>query len=529
MDQARPEEDTICVNKLCLIVPKQYTKTFKTALEAQNVLDKSRKITTANNVAVDGPRYSCLLTTVTSSVEVTLSGLLETSLFQDLVDKLSVTKAEPLLSRAFIESVLDARTTSQEISFSSRHNQPNALAQAVQAGLEAVLHRVAVCSPGNGTLEHLLQDFTKSYTIYSPLLLLPGHVSKTKFWAVCIAQLSTPQRRSFFETIAKRMTVSHVALNAPIPAWSSPLPPEEKADVTEDDCANVLRRPINITPLYGDFGSLKVDPQHPRLQDLGAAFWVSTRQSSIHYMWAPLHTMFSRGNIREKQRLLSLNSVKQAVDQGRQDGRGCSAVDLYAGIGYFAFCYLKAGVDWVAGWDLNGWSVEGARRGAIRNGWGVTVIRDQDGPGDVDGKCATGRDGPEGKERLRLFHESNEDASERTIRLRSAIPPIRHVNCGLLPTSSGSWRTALEVLDPDLGGWIHVHENIAAKDIMSKSGEILATISYLAGQASTDERGASSRGRPTLEHVERVKSYAPGVVHCVLDIYIPPAKNSDVP
>ena len=38
--------------------------------------------------------------------------------------------------------------------------------------------------------------------------------------------------------------------------------------------------------------------------------------------------------------------------------------DLYAGIGYFAFSYAKAGVGKVLCWEINPWSVDGLRRGA---------------------------------------------------------------------------------------------------------------------------------------------------------------------
>ena len=122
-----------------------------------------------------------------------------------------------------------------------------------------------------------------------------------------------------------------------------------------------------------------------------------------------------------------------------------------------------------------------------------------------------------------MFEESNEFALEKILRLRSSLPPIRHVNCGLLPTSRGSWETAVEAVDPAMGGWIHLHENIAVKDIEAKAEDIVREI-----QAIVDDepRGSVSQGSQKerqvgLEHVQKVKTYAPGVMHCVLDIYIP--------
>ena len=89
------------------------------------------------------------------------------------------------------------------------------------------------------------------------------------------------------------------------------------------------------------------------------------------------------------------------------------------------------------------------------------------------------------------------------------------MNCGLLPTSRGSWRTALDVLDKQAGGWIHVHENVAVKDIDLKAEEVRQAFQAM---LENDGRGGSVE----FEYVNRLKSYAPGVMHCVLDIHIPP-------
>lgn len=180
-----------------------------------------------------------------------------------------------------------------------------------------------------------------------------------------------------------------------------------------------------------------------------------------------------------------------------------SAVDLYAGIGYFAFSYAKAGVGRVLCWEINGWSVEGLRRGAEANGWGVRVVN-----GEME--C--------GEERLVVFQESNEQAARRIEGMRDSIPPVRHVNCGFLPSSKESWETAVEVLDPVQGGWIHAHENIAVKDIDSRKKTIVEIFAALAEK----HHGCHPVRQVHCEHLERVKDYAPGVVHCVLDISIIP-------
>jgi tRNA wybutosine-synthesizing protein 2 len=226
--------------------------------------------------------------------------------------------------------------------------------------------------------------------------------------------------------------------------------------------------------------------------------------------------MFSRGNIVEKARLLALPVMIESVtrsgsESGAADG-GCTAVDLYAGIGYFAFSYRKAGVEKVLCWELNPWSVEGLVRGAGMNGWSAVRMGVATDANDMDMGTETA------EADFLIFQESNELASGRIEQLRATIPPIQHVNCGLLPSSRGSWRTAVRAVDRVLGGWVHLHENLAVVEIGRKAKEIVQEIWRLAEK--------EGRGIVRFEHVERVKTYAPGVMHCVLDIWIGPIKES---
>ncbi|KAI4120593.1 MAG: hypothetical protein LQ347_007069 [Umbilicaria vellea] len=228
--------------------------------------------------------------------------------------------------------------------------------------------------------------------------------------------------------------------------------------------------------------------------------------------------MFSRGNITEKARILKMPvTIGEAAVHSSHKGNGYaaaavepewSAVDLYAGIGYFAFSYVRRGAAVVLCWEINLWSVEGLRRGAGANRWpDVTVVgRDSAVNGAGMGK-------------LIVYAEDNQLAAERIERLRPLIPPIRHVNCGFLPTSFPSWQVAVNVLDPLDGGWIHVHENIAVTDIAKRAQETVVLIkSYVA----TTPRPSQEQWTVSCPHIERVKSYAPGVLHCVLDVSITP-------
>jgi tRNA wybutosine-synthesizing protein 2 len=180
---------------------------------------------------------------------------------------------------------------------------------------------------------------------------------------------------------------------------------------------------------------------------------------------------------------------------------------LYAGIGYFAFSYAKAKCVKVLGFELNAWSVEGLRRGAGMNKWTCRVVDTDDLPEDLDLGF---------EDILTVFEMSNATAADVVERNRSKLPPVRHVNLGLLPTSSGAYEVAVRCLEPNLGGWLHVHENFASRDIIEQAEEVRTQIQKLA----RDLRGNAWMAE--LEHVEKVKTYAPGVMHCVLDIHLGP-------
>lgn len=347
-----------------------------------------------------------------------------------------------------------------------------------------------------------VHKLNRSYVVYGSMLLLPSTAydeldrHKTTTGAIDVDLLR------LYKLIAHHLKITHIAVTRPIP-------PQDDDHGTE----NSLRAPKNFTPLHGDFGPSTCHSP-PTREDFSTAFWTTAKQNGIYQVWAPRWTMFSRGNISEKARLLGLPSVALAVEEGEADGRGCAAVDLYAGVGYFTFSYLKAGVSKVVCWDLNPWSIEGLMRGAVANKWRARRVTDDDAldAGAVEGP------------RLLVFNEDNEMASARIQQARKFLPPVRHVNCGLLPTSMGSWKTAVEVLDTSVGGWLHLHENLAVNEIGPKVESIRQEIQRLAEERrqSTSDKNDVEAGPVTVENIDRLKSYAPGVMHCVIDIYIPP-------
>ncbi|RMJ28504.1 hypothetical protein PHISP_00631 [Aspergillus sp. HF37] len=369
--------------------------------------------------------------------------------------------------------------------------------------------------------ETLPSALPKRFTIYEPMLLLsPNALTAPPEWGALYAALDAQQRQTLHASIVRTfrsMGVTHLAINAPIASTD---------DYGEE---NRMRSPGGLVPLHGDFG---VDPRQqdtaaPGPSDFQNARWVRTVQNKgIVQVWAPVYTMFSRGNITEKARILGQQGWFEGLDGeslGNQDMGDVAVVDMYAGIGYFVFSYLRRGVRRVWGWEINGWSVEGLRRGCLENGWGCRVVK-VDSEGQVDGSVSGLVGSLDDSVRAVIFHGDNSHAAAVLGAIRQCMDSqgtwnsVRHVNLGLLPTSSPAWDNACRMVDPQKGGWVHVHENVDIRQIEQKREEIVTLLGAL--WRRTQGHRAPAEPVVACRHVEHVKTYAPGVMHCVFDVQL---------
>jgi tRNA wybutosine-synthesizing protein 2 len=393
-------------------------------------------------------------------------------------------------------------------------NQQSPVHKALRRALTTFL--CPSSSPHTLTVETLVTAFPNGYSVYKPMLLLPHNALSSAPWQSLISThpVNSEAMGRVWQSMVESVGATHIAINSPIPLSTSPTSTSSPSTITTSK-ENILRSPANLTPLYGDFGPAPTSHtiMSPTAVDFMNTLWVTTRQNGIWQTWAPLYTMFSRGNLREKARILTLPSVKTDLDSAS------AAVDLYAGIGYFAFSYKKSGEELESGikqvlcWEINPWSVEGLRRGAEMNGWTCRVFQSSEDERHhvlypVDNSHSSHVD-------LLVFQTSNEGAGRDYASVPSPKLPIRHVNLGLLPSSKLSWRVAVTMLDKQRGGWIHVHENVGIKDIETKRRAVEQEFQSLVAQV--DGLGTKDI---LVEHVEKVKMYAPGVVHCVFDVFI---------
>ncbi|XP_054851718.1 tRNA wybutosine-synthesizing protein 2 homolog [Eublepharis macularius] len=247
---------------------------------------------------------------------------------------------------------------------------------------------------------------------------------------------------------------------------------------------------------------------------LGEDGWVEQVENGIRCRFDVTRCMLSPGNITEKLRIASLRCAGEVV------------VDLYAGIGYFTLPYLvHAGAAFVHACEWNPHAVEALHQNLQLNG--------------VQHRC-------------RIHQGDNEKLELQDVANR--------VNLGLIPTSEEGWPVACRVLRKDVGGILHIHQNIESfpgkalqpgqdqqfpsplvskgkqdngvpggNDTVSDAGRrALGPVTRSAWQEWAKAAGTKIRmlledldGKPwrtNILHIELLKSYAPHVHHIVLDL-----------
>lgn len=390
---------------------------------------------------------------------------------------------------------------------------------------------------GAVSAETLRQEFPPAFNVYDDLLLLPAAfpVQAPTWMSILACRDDREVVQGFLATLAKELDVSHIAINGHVPAEAKG---EEnvvglalfvvgEASLTPEPAQ--IRHPSQITAVYGDLGPiLGPFPLHvPDATDFQQALWTQATQFGLRQIWAPRYTMFSQGNVSEKQRII--RSIKEP--------EAFTAIDMFAGIGYFALPYAKAGAANVLCWDINPWSVEGLRRGATANQYTVKVF----------GNSALGRsiehdvdevqaDVPE---KFLVFNESNELARQRLARLRRFLPPVRHANCGMLPTAAMAWANAVHLIDRRAGGVIHIHESCDERKLDERVAEIQGQVQSTLDEILTDLGMTEPRHDPgtlpqangataapdsravVVESVNKVKNMGPHIIHVVIDVRIP--------
>ena len=209
---------------------------------------------------------------------------------------------------------------------------------------------------------------------------------------------------------------------------------------------------------------------------------VRHKENGVIYNFDICNAMFSSGNSTEKLRQIQLCSNNNSDE---------IIVDLYAGIGYFTLPILKyaTNVKHLYACEINDVSVQYLQQNMIDNHIDSTRYTIYAG----DNRC---------NQQLELNVYNTAD----------------RILLGLLPTSNDGWPIALRCIKPT-GGYLHIHANVVINlkhqyinDMMQQLYDMLHTLPDL----HHDKRTLQIQ----VQHIETVKTYAPRVVHIVIDVQL---------
>ncbi|KAK9681561.1 hypothetical protein RND81_10G011000 [Saponaria officinalis] len=236
-------------------------------------------------------------------------------------------------------------------------------------------------------------------------------------------------------------------------------------DTLGTDLWNVIAKNLGARRLARQGRVASTGTRDSRLEILvGDNGWVDHRENGILYCFDATKCMFSWGNLSEKLRM------------ARVDCKGETIVDLFAGIGYFTLPFLVRGdAKLVYACEWNPHAVE-----SLRHNLEANMVSD---------RCIV---------------------LEGDNRLTAPKGVANRVCLGLLPSSEGSWLTAVRALRSE-GGTLHIHENVKDSEETEWTQHVVTSISEI----------AQSEGHcwnVSLVHLERVKWYAPHIRHVVADI-----------
>ena len=208
---------------------------------------------------------------------------------------------------------------------------------------------------------------------------------------------------------------------------------------------------------------------------LGDDDWVVRREHGIDFGYNFTQSMWSAGNVTERGRIANANHEGEHV------------LDLYAGIGYYTLPFLSEGARGPSG-------ERGQGRGAAHvvacewNPVAVKALRWSLSANNLTEKCT-------------IIEGDNLNQEFK--------PEFDRINLGLLPSSEEGYALALQALKLE-GGMLHVHGLASGGDEENWATHLAQTL---------EKMGSFSC---SVEHIERVKWYAPHQRHIVVDIRASP-------
>lgn len=244
--------------------------------------------------------------------------------------------------------------------------------------------------------------------------------------------------------------------------------------------------PVSITSSNNDAAKCTNHGYTPQSTGPDSPGWITVTEHKIRQSFDLTRVMFSRGNVTEKKRFGLLVQPDEYV------------LDMYAGIGYYTLPAL----------------VHGRARHVTACEWNpnaVFALRHNLKANKVDERATV----LEGDCRLTLQAlMTNQKEGGNTHHY------FDRISLGLLPSSEGGWPIAIECLNREKGGWLHVHGNVATKERHQWAHWLCRSLVCIStkNEYSTDWHAVCN-------HIERVKSFAPKVDHYVADVFVGPLSS----
>ena len=199
------------------------------------------------------------------------------------------------------------------------------------------------------------------------------------------------------------------------------------------------------------------DSGEVEINDFGVKFWLDVTK-----------VMFSSGNVTERHRI------------GDIDMSGEIIVDAFAGIGYYSLPMLvRSNAEHVYACEINPNSIQ-----ALQNGAKLNNVSN----------------------RLTILEGDNLSTMKQVYSMAD------RVHLGILPSSEKAWQSAINCLKSN-GGMLHIHMNVEEEKIDDFVSYCIDSIAKLAKQLGRE-------GIVSVDHVEKVKWYAPRMRHIVIDVSV---------
>ncbi len=220
----------------------------------------------------------------------------------------------------------------------------------------------------------------------------------------------------------------------------------------------------------------------PRSTGPDSPGWIAVTEHKISQSFDLTRVMFSRGNVTEKKRFGLLVQPDEYV------------LDMYAGIGYYTLPALIHGrAKHVTACEWNPNAVFALRHNLKAN-------RVNDRATVLEGDC---------RMTLRTLKTTNQKDDNHHY--------FDRISLGLLPSSEGGWPIAIECLNREKGGWLHVHGNVPTTEREQWAHWLCRSL------ISISKKNDHSRDwHAVCVYIERVKSFAPKVDHYVADVFVGP-------